>query len=203
MWVYPVQCLVCIALLWFWRRHYPVLPIRGWIFAIAAGVVGIAIWLAPTACHAATGWGGDAHWLRWLGFQERLDGFDPTLFDRRSNPVASILTLGFRFLRLVIVVPLVEEIFWRGFLMRWLIDSKEPWHKVPVGTFSWKSFLITTVLFALIHQPVDYGPALIYGALAGWVTIRTRSLGAAVLMHVIANLILGIFVMKTGFWGLW
>jgi len=149
------------------------------------------------------GFGGDDSWFRWLGFQERLDGFDPTLLNRQSNPLGSFLTLGFRLLRLVIVVPLVEEFFWRGFLMRWLIDGGNRWDRLPIGTFAWPSFLITTVSFALVHQTTDWSVALIYGALAGWVTVRTRSLGAVVLMHAVANLVLGLYILKTGFWGLW
>lgn len=203
LWVYPLQSIACLGLLWFWRQHYPLRPIRGWVLAIGAGILGIAIWLAPVALHTKFGIGGDESWLRWLGFRERLDGFDPTLLDRQSNPVGSILTLAFRFLRLVVVVSLVEEIFWRGFLMRWLIDTGNRWDRLPIGTFDWPSFVITTVLFAAVHQPADWGAALLYGALAGWVTIRTRNLGAVVLMHAVANLVLGIIIMKTGFWGLW
>lgn len=202
-WIYPIQALACLALLWFWRKHYPIRPIRGWLLAIGTGVLGITLWLAPVASHDTFGIGGGESLLRWLGFRERLDGFDPTLFDPRSNPVAYTLTIAFRMLRLVIVVPLVEEIFWRGFLMRWLVDSGRRWDQIPIGTFSWPSFLITTLLFASIHQPADWAAALLYGALAGWLTVWTRSLGAVILMHAIANLLLGIFVMKTGFWGLW
>ena len=53
----------------------------------------------------------------------------------------------FRFLRLVIVVPLVEEIFWRGFLLRYLINEK--FTEVPIGAFSWFSFGVVTVAFGL------------------------------------------------------
>ena len=202
-WLYPLQVLVCLGALAFWWPHYRFGFPRGWRLAIAMGVAGIAIWLTPVEVHAATGIGGDGAWLEWLGFQDRLQGFDPTLLGRELDPVWSIVALGFRLVRLIIVVPLVEEIFWRGFLMRWLVDSGKPFHEIEVGAFQWRSFLITTGLFASVHAGPDFAVALIYGALAGWVTVRTRSLFAVVLMHAVANLLLGLYTLKTGFWGLW
>lgn len=176
---------------------------RGLGFAVAIGLAGIAIWLAPVWCFEKFGLGGDESPLRWLGFRERRDGFDPTLLGHGPNPVGSWLVLGLRFLRLVVVVPLVEEIFWRGFLMRWLIESAKRWDELDVGAFAWKSFGLTTAFFALAHAGPDVAVALVYGALAGWVTVRTRGLTAVIVMHAVANFALGIFVMKTGWWGLW
>lgn len=202
-WVYPLQSLLCLGALAFWWPHYRFGFPRGWLLGLGMGIAGIAIWLAPVSIHAATGMGGEGSWLRWLGFADRVEGFDPTLLSRELNPVWSAVAVGFRFLRLVVVVPLVEEVFWRGFLMRWLIDTGERFDEIEVGAFQWRSFLITTVLFASVHMGSDFAVALIYGALAGWVTVRTRNLFAVILMHAVANLILGLYILETGLWGLW
>jgi CAAX prenyl protease-like protein len=100
-----------------------------------------------------------------------------------------------------VVVPLVEEIFWRGFLLRYFIN--EEFYAVPIGAFSWLSFGVVTAGFALAHSPADWIAALITGALYNWVAYRTKSLASCVLAHSVTNLFLGLWIMKTGQWGFW
>jgi CAAX prenyl protease-like protein len=106
-----------------------------------------------------------------------------------------------RFLRLVVVVPLVEEIFWRGFLLRYLINQK--FTAIAVGTFSWLSFVVVTGLFGFAHSRADWIPALICGALYNLVAYRTRSLASCVIAHALTNLLLGLWIMQTRQWGFW
>ena len=200
LWVYPLQSLICLALLIIWRKHYyfPPWSARVIALAFALAIVGIGVWLLPSALY---------HWAvidtdgwRWLGVFDRVEGFDPNAGGERFF----WLVVGLRFLRLVVVVPLVEEIFWRGFLMRALIDRPvRSFDKVPFGTFGWRSVIVTTVLFAAVHQPVDWLPALVFGSLMAWLTVQAKSLGACVVMHALTNLILGIYVMQSELWGLW
>ena len=119
----------------------------------------------------------------------------------RNNDPLFLAVVGLRFLRCVVVVPLLEEIFWRGFLLRELIHPD--FTKVPFGSFSWASFSIVTVGFCLEHSPADWPAALLTGALYNLVAYRTRSLAACVLAHAVTNLILGIYVMETKQWGFW
>jgi CAAX prenyl protease-like protein len=182
-WAYPMQTVVCGALLLRWRRRYDFGPMRGLGFASLIAVVVWLIWIAPQT---------------WLGQPPRTEGFHPWFF---SSAAANYAGLAMRFLRLVIVVPLVEEIFWRGFLLRWLIDPH--WERVPFGTFTWTAFLLATAGFALEHQMADWPAALLCGALYNWVAVRTGSLGACVLAHAGTNLLLGVWVMRTGQWGFW
>ncbi len=189
-WIYPLQAVLCLALLIFWRRQYHFGKPRLIGFAMVFGLIGIAIWLVPS----------------WLGWQDRsgeTGGFDPTVFNQQTHPVVSWSVLAMRFLRLVVVVPFVEEIFWRGFLMRWLIESKKRWDEIPIGTFGHLSFWGTTVMVGLAHAGPDFLVALIWGALIGFVTLRAKNLWAPVVAHAVANLALGIYIMKTGSWGLW
>jgi CAAX prenyl protease-like protein len=183
-WVFPLQTIVCGWLLWRWWGRYCLTWPRGSAVAVAIGVLVLAIWVAPQL---------------WLSYPARLKGFDPTYFGRSGW--AFDLTVALRFVRLVIVVPLVEEIFWRGYLLRMLIA--DPFTEVPVGTFSWKSFSIVTAGFCLEHQPADWPAAILCGMLYNLVAYRTHSLSACVLAHAITNLLLGVFVMRTGQWGFW
>ena len=202
-WIYPIQCLLCGAVLIFFRKHYQFAPFRGFGFATFAALIGIAIWILPTYLFDLWQWDEETtpKWLHWLGFQEREDsGFDPTFI---TDPIWYGLTISARFFRMVVIVALVEEIFWRGFLMRYLIDLDGDFWKVKFGTFSRLSVSATVVLFTLAHSPADYVGAIIYGSLACWVAIRTKSLAACVYMHALANLVLGIFIIQTKNWGLW
>jgi CAAX prenyl protease-like protein len=182
-WVYPLQTVACGYLLWHYWPHYELRWPRGVALAIAVGVVVFLLWIAPR---------------EWLGRPARLEGYEPWFF---ASPVANWTGLALRFLRLVVIVPLLEEIFWRGYLLRWVINHH--FEQVPFGTFQWPAFAVTTVGFCLEHQPPDWPAALLAGALYNVVAFRTRSLAACVLAHALTNLLLGIYVMRTGQWGFW
>jgi CAAX prenyl protease-like protein len=149
---------------------------------VGAGV--FCLWISPQAL---------------FGFAPRLDGFNPEVFS--GQPAAYWTTLAFRFLRLVVVVPLVEELFWRGFLLRYFINEK--FHAVPIGAFSWLSFAAVTAGFGFSHSRPDWIVALITGALYNYVAYRTKSLASCVLVHAVTNLLLGVWIMTTRQWGFW
>ena len=183
-WIYPAQTVVCGALLlWFWRE-YEFRAARRIVFTAAVALLVFALWIAPQEL---------------LGFAPRLFGFNPEIFS--GQPATYWATIVFRFLRLVVVVPLVEEIFWRGFLLRYFINEK--FYTVPVGTLSWLSFAVVTVGFGFAHSPADRIAALITGALYNCVAYRTKSLTSCVLAHAVTNLLLGLWIMKTRQWGFW
>ncbi|MEM7603675.1 MAG: CPBP family glutamic-type intramembrane protease, partial [Verrucomicrobiota bacterium] len=202
---YPLQAIVCLALVLWWRKAYPKWSSKGMALGVTMGIAGIALWLVPPVIHHVTGLGSKEFlpWLSYLGFQPRLEGFDPFALGGEASPAVVWLIVAMRFLRLVVAVSLVEEIFWRGFLMRWLIPAKEGWQNLPIGTNDRQAFWFTSIAFALVHAGPDFFVALLFGALAGWVTVKTRNLWAVVIMHATANLILGLFIMATKWWGLW
>ncbi len=137
---------------------------------------------------------------KWLGFAARTDGFNPGVFE---NPAGYWFSLGMRFVRAAVVVALVEEIFWRGFLMRFVLDWDGDYWKQPFGKPSWLSFAVVTGLFVAAHAPVDYAGALIYGSLTYFLCVWTKSLSACVVMHATANFLMGCYIMAYGKYGLW
>lgn len=186
-WIYPLQTLLCGGLVIYYWKHYEWNPLKGFWVALGIGVLVFVIWIAPQ---------------QWLGFEARKDGFKPDFFTTIGfPPLADQLSIIMRFIRLVIVVPLVEEIFWRGFLLRFLIN--ESFHKVPFGTFQWRAFLITSAAFCLEHQIKDWPAALLAGVLFNLVAVKTKSLGACVIAHAITNLVLGIWILQSKQWGFW
>ncbi len=183
-WIYPLQTLACAAALgWFWK-NYELGSFRALPLAIGAGLVVFFLWVSPQMV---------------FGRPARLEGFDPGVFG--ENPTLYWGTMAARFLRLVIVVPLVEEIFWRGFLQRYLIDERFP--SVPFGKYTPLSFWGVVVAFTLIHNPPDYPAAILTGAIYGWLAVRTKSLLVCVVAHATTNLALGLYIVATRQWGFW
>ena len=63
-----------------------------------------------------------AGWWKFLGFTERSDGFNPSDFMGQNDNLYWFAVL-MRFVGMVVVVAIVEEIFWRGFLMRYILGT--------------------------------------------------------------------------------
>ena len=87
-----------------------------------------------------------------------------------------------------LLVPILEELFWRGWLMRWLIDHD--FLKVPLGKLShlphsgwWR------VLFASEHGPY-WEVGLAAGIIYNWWIVRTRNLADCILAHAVTNALL-------------
>ena len=185
-WVFPLQTILCGALLVWWRGAYEFRPFGSLAMAVGtfAGAIAFAVWISPQA---------------FFGAADRLDGLNPALV--ADSPALHAATLTLRFARLVLVVPFLEEVFWRGFALRYIV--REDFATVPVGTFSWLSFVVVSVAFMFEHTRPDWPAALFTGALFNLVAYRTRSLGACVLAHAMTNLVLGLYVLQTRQWGFW
>lgn len=200
--IYPLQTLVTLALLVHYRKCYTFRASWQWFLtAMLFGTLAIGFWLLPTTLYDHWGLTGTpGGMLKLLGVAARKDGFDPGVF---SHPAAWWSSVSLRFLRAVLVVALVEEIFWRGFLMRFVADwDGDYWHQ-PFGRATWRSYFIVTGLFMAAHAPVDYAGAFVYGTLTYLFCVWSKSLGACVVMHATANLLMGLYIMAYGKYGLW
>ncbi len=200
--VYPLQTVVALGFLrHFWRAYTFNWSWKWGAVGFAFGVVGIGFWLLPTVLYDA--WGlkeNPGGWLGMFGVEERKEGFDPGLF---VNPFAYWASLGMRFLRAVVVVALVEEIFWRGFVMRFVCDWEGDYWKQAFGQHRWISYLVVTGLFMAAHSSSDYAGAFVYGSLTYGLCVWSKNLGACVIMHATANLLMGLYIMQSGNYGLW
>jgi len=184
-WFYPLQTIICGGLLVFFWKHYDLKWDKRIFYGAILGVIGIAFWILPTHLYTLMGYTEETvGWLKHLGFEERSDGFNPSDMGTVTGYWVSVI---FRFLRAAIVVALVEEILWRGFLMRFLLDRDGNYWKIPFGKFSWLSYAVVTLAFVFIHAPVDYFGAIIYGSLMYFLAVRSKSLAACIVMHGISN----------------
>ena len=148
------------------------------------------IWIGPDIL-----W--PAYRQSWL-FQNSIVGTPQSSLPQAAK--GNVTFLIFRVLSSVVNVPVLEELFWRGWLMRWLISTN--FRKVPLGSYTAQSFWLVAVVFAAEHGSYwDVG--LIAGMLYNWWMIRTRSLGDCIIAHAVTNACLAWYVVARGQWHYW
>lgn len=185
--LYPLKVLAVALVLFRFRANYSEFNLKDLAGAGTSaticliGVATCVLWVAMD-------------WTSPLNAAPR--GFVPTLLP--EGPVRVIMTL-LRVGGAVLVVPLMEELFWRSFLLRYLLNAQ--FETVPIGSFSWGSFIATTVLFGLEHHLIIAGMAA--GAIYTLILYRTRSIAQCVLAHAVTNLSLAGYVLWTGKWSFW
>jgi CAAX prenyl protease-like protein len=192
--VYTSKIAVVAATLWVFRRQYPPVTSSGFLLGAISGAVGLVVWIALDWIQKAI---PDVQLLVESVMQGNRAGYDPFAGD--SSAAARTAFIGIRLIGLVIVVPIMEEIFWRGFLARYLIA--DDFRKVAQGTFTTFSFVIVTVAFASVHPEVL--AALAWGAMINWLYHKTANLWACIVMHAVTNALLGAYILATGTWQLW
>lgn len=164
--------------------------VRNWMGTVLLGISVFAIWIAPDQLFP----GYRHHWL----FENALMGKAAPGLSPESHDQVAVLCL--RAFRAVAIVPLVEELFWRAWLMRWIVS--ENFLSVPLGTWSVRAFWIVAVLFASEHGSYwDVGLAA--GVLYNWWMIRTKSLADVMLAHAVTNACLSAYVVLEGKWEYW
>lgn len=185
--LYPLRAVATGWLLFHYRRYYNELALRDLaqiprtLTTIGVGLVVFVLWI-------------NMDWT--LGSAAAPAGYNPLLFPGETLRVTMIL---FRVAGAVLVVPLMEELFWRSFLIRYIIDKN--FDTVPLGAFTWASFLFTVVLFGLEHSYLLAG--MMAGAIYNLLLYRTRSLAHCVLAHAVTNLALALYVLQSGEWRFW
>lgn len=132
-----------------------------------------------------------------LPFLSHRTAFDP--FTAIANSGLRGLFLAFRFFGLVLLVPVMEELFWRSFLLRYL--TKEDFTSLPIGTFSASAFGIVAVAFGAAHP--EWLAAIVCAIAYGLLLRQTRSLFACIIAHAVTNLALGVYVLAAHQWHFW
>lgn len=177
---YPLKTLVGLGMLWYYRREYT--ELKSWRFhwsAVPVGLAVLALWIGLDFLTPGTG------------------GFNPfTTGNQTTNALMAAVRLGGS----ALVVPILEELFWRSWLVRYLID-RDDYRRVPVGQFTWASFLIMIVLFGLEHDRWFAG--MVAGACYGALVYQHKEIRTAIVAHGLTNLGLGAYVIFTGSWHFW
>ena len=187
LWLYPVKTALILGMLvYFWPCYE---ELKGRTFggmgeALFAVTTGIFVYLA---------------WVRmdWPWAMQGVPaGYDP--FRAGEGPGIALVVV--RILGATMVVPVMEELFWRSFLLRYLINPSR-FEAVRLGTLTPFSCLATIVLFGMEHHLWLAG--MLAGAVYTLILYRTGRLWPCILAHAVTNLALGIHVLVTGEWQWW
>ncbi|HWB86779.1 MAG TPA: CAAX prenyl protease-related protein [Bryobacteraceae bacterium] len=187
--LYAARFAATVVALWVFSRHLRPFPARYPLASIGVGVAVFVIWILPDLLF------GYRHF--WL-FQNAFTGVAAS-----SLPAKLRINVPFVVLRAAsstLLVPVIEELFWRGWLMRWLIGKD--FLKVPLGTYVPSAFWIVAVLFASEHGPY-WEVGLAAGIIYNYWIVRTKCLGDCILAHAVTNGILSAYVVLTGQWQYW
>lgn len=181
-WLYLAKTLVgAVMIVWMRPR---VVELK-WAFsweAVIAGVAVFGLWV-----------GLDPHYPKWVSATESW------------NPLRDFgggLGWFFVVVRIIgssLVVPPLEEVFYRSFLYRYV--AKQDFLGVPLAFFAWTPLLVTSAIFGLAHR--EWLVGLLCGLTYQWLVIRKGRLGDAMTAHAVTNLLLGIWVVWKGAWQFW
>jgi len=181
--LYPLRVIAVAAVLWCLRRHYRPGPQPLSVVGIGIGVVTFLVWMALAPADG-------------LEDAEKVAAMDPA---QLGQPWA-LLWLLFRLAGYTITVPIAEELAFRGFLPRRLIDDDI--ERVPVGMFTWLSFLASSLAFGVMHG-ADWQRATLAGLAFALALYHRRRLSDAIVAHATTNAFLGGYVIATGAWTEW
>jgi CAAX prenyl protease-like protein len=184
-WFYIAKTLAGAWMLWQVR---PFVSEMRWAVSWEAIVVGVGIFAL------------------WVG----LDGHYPRLSqpDAGANPFlqfgqGSALAWFYLVVHIAgmsIIVPPVEEIFYRSLVYRYLV--KIDFRSMPLGQFHALSFVVTSVVFGLMH-PDRWLAGILCGLAYQGLVIRKNRLGDAITAHAITNFLLGGWIVWKGAWTFW
>lgn len=207
-WFYLLKVLGTAASLWLvWPGFRHLQPPRFSPLALVVGGLGVVVWVGLCELRLEArlvSLLGLEHWLepgqapRWL--QALLEagkrpGYNP-LEKIASLPLAYSF-LCVRFLGLAVIVPLMEEAFWRLFLMRYITDPQ--WWRVGFGSVDRGAIIMTTLLAVSLHPGEMLAMALWFSAVT-WLMLRTRNFWDCVMAHATTNFLLGGYVLVSGDW---
>ena len=185
--LYPVKTVTTVFLLiWLYRCYSELnwrdlVRISDTLQSLLLGLVVFILWINMD-------WG--------FGSVAKGVGFNPRLF---NDPLIFSVLIVSRLVGAVLVVPLMEELFWRSFMLRYLIDNE--FMKIRIGQFTWFSCLVSAVLFGLEHHLIFAG--IMAGLAYNLLLYRTKSIVQCIFAHAVTNLALGIYVLQSGRWEFW
>jgi CAAX prenyl protease-like protein len=186
-WSYGLRVLAATLLLVAYLPRYRELAPATWPAArecVEAFIVGLAVlgvWLLLDDGIFTTG--------------SDRSGFDPRTDDGSIFwPLALLRLAG-----AALVVPLIEELFWRSFLMRWLEDAD--YLALAPAAVSLRALLLSSLVFGFEHN--QWAAGIIAGIAFGALYRRHQRLWSAVIAHATTNTGLALWVLYSGNWRFW
>jgi len=186
-WLYGAGVLLTGGMLLWFRHDYGELTRQNWptageaALAVAVGAVVCWLWVLLDA--------------PWMQIGPATAGFTP--LDAQGQPIWPLIAV--RWVGAALVVPVMEELFWRSFLMRWIENAT--FEGVDPRRVGFKAIVLSTFVFMLAHTL--WLAAIVAGLAYAWLYRRTGKLWVPVIAHAVTNGALGIWVVMTGNWVFW
>lgn len=187
--------MAVIAAVWPGYRQF---PFRVTLLAPLVGAVGVVLWIGICKLELEQRLLAPLGLAEWLGLGQR-SAFNP-LEHFADRPLLGYAFLAVRFWGLVVIVPLIEEFFLRGLVMRYFIEPD--WWKVPFGKLTPAAVAVGTLVPMALH-PAELFAAAVWFSLITWLMWKTKSIWDCVVAHAVTNLLLGIYVVASGDWYFW
>ncbi len=187
-WLYALQAGGTALLLALWWREYGEISRQTWLtlrealLAVAVGVAVFVLWVNL-----------DAPWMSLS--TASTEPFMP----RTATGGLYWALIVVRWVGAALLVPVMEELFWRSFLMRWI--QQPVFESVSPAQVGLRAVVLSTFVFVLAHTL--WLASIVAGLAYAWLYIRTGKLWAAVLAHAVTNGVLGVWVVATGNWQFW
>jgi CAAX prenyl protease-like protein len=185
-WLYALQIGAVLLTLALFSRAYVELDgaadvsARDWLLALAAGAAVFVVWVGLDQPWARSGDGG---------------GFDAS----RADGSLDWTLVGVRLFGAAAVVPLMEELFWRSFILRWI--GQRDFLRLAPAAAGLRALLLSSLVFGVEHDLWLAG--ILAGLVYGGLYMRSASLWPPIAAHAATNLLLGVWVVATGSWRLW
>lgn len=188
---YVAKVIVTTILLAIGWRYYTKISWRYWWLGLIVGVIGIFQWV------------GMQLWLQdnIAFFKPPDDVFNPFAPGTFSSPATAWAFVAVRIIGAVLVVPVMEELFWRDFLWRQIVAPND-FKLARIGEFEWPAFLGVAVVFAFVHGNW-WLTSIVWALMIGALLVYTKSLGACIIAHATTNLLLAVYVLKWKDWAFW
>jgi CAAX prenyl protease-like protein len=196
--VYTVKIALTIAAMLFVLPGYRQFPFHVSLLAVGVGIVGVVLWVGICSLALEPKILGPLGLGSILGLGER-PAYNP-LEQLADCKACAYAFLAIRFLGLALIVPIIEEFFLRGFLMRFV--QTERWWEVPFGVVTPLAVAVGTLVPMLMH-PGELLAAAVWFSLVTWLMVRTRNIWDCVVAHAVTNLLLGMYVVAFHQWQLW
>jgi uncharacterized protein len=184
-WIYLGKSVVGAWLIW---QMWDLVPEMRWNFNTEAFAIGVAVL------------------IMWIG----IDGLYTHIGDSDAKPLnpyvqfgehsafANIYIIG-HILGMTLVVPPLEEVFFRSFLYRYFVRTD--FLNLPFNRFHPTSFIVTSVIFGFEHH--EWLSGILCGFAFQWLVISKNRLGDAITAHAITNLLLGLWIVARAAWHFW
>lgn len=167
-----------LATLWYYRETYRTMT---WKWTWWSVLIGVAVFVV---------------WVLLVDRVPNAERTEAALWREGADPALWIIL---RAIVSVLIVPIVEELAFRGYLLRKLVSAD--FETVRVGAFTTASLVASSLLFGLLHQ--DWIAGTIAGlayALAQW---QGGSIGSAAVAHGVTNGLIAALAVVDDRWALW